>query len=345
MSRSRRAAKAAAVGSGSVGAAAVAAVGLVYGQTKLARRRIKPIDRPVPDGSGLWTWRPEMDGEPLRVAVLGDSLAAGYGVDTEAQTPAALAALGLSRMSHHPVEMRSVATVGAESADLVRQVELVLDADDDKNPQLSLIMIGANDVTHRVRPATAVRQLAAAVRVLREAGSEVVVGTCPDLGTIRPIAQPLRYLARRQSRNLAAAQTVAVIGAGGRTVSLGDVLGPRFARERELFGDDAFHPSAAGYLAAVETVLPSAAAALGLPTHTEAASALLSRRARPVAKAAAHAVTHPGTEVAGAQLHGRDSGRRGRFARLLRRTEATEPDRADRQPAGQEPKMTAGRTL
>jgi lysophospholipase L1-like esterase len=234
--------------------------------------------------------------------------------------------------------VRSVATVGAESADLPRQVELVLDAEDD-NPQLTIIMIGANDVTHRVRPATAVRQLAAAVRTLRESGSEVVVGTCPDLGTIRTIAQPLRYLARHQSRSLAAAQTVAVVEAGGRTVSLGDILGPRFARERELFGDDAFHPSAAGYLAAVETVLPSAAAALGLPTHTEAASALLSRRARPVAKAAAHAVTHPGTEVAGAQLHGRDSGRRGRFARLLRRTEATEPDPADR-----EPRMTAGRT-
>ena len=338
MTRSRRAAKAAAVGSGSLGAAAVAVAGLVYGQTKLARRRIRPIDRPVPDGSGLWTWRRRLDGEPLRVAVLGDSLAAGYGVETEGQTPAALVGLGLSRMSHRPVKVRSVATVGAESADLPRQVELVLDADDN-TPQLAIIMIGANDVTHRVRPATAVRQLAAAVRALRESGSEVVVGTCPDLGTIRPIAQPLRYLARHQSRSLAAAQTVAVVEAGGRTVSLGDILGPRFARERELFGDDAFHPSAAGYLAAVETVLPSAAAALGLPTHTEAASALLSRRARPVAKAAAHAVTHPGTEVAGAQLHGRDSGRRGRFARLLRRTEATEPDLA-----GREPRMSIGRT-
>jgi lysophospholipase L1-like esterase len=340
MSRSGTAAKAAAVGGGSVATAAAAAVALVYGQTKLARRRIKPIDTAIPDGSGLWSWRHALDGEPLRVALLGDSLAAGYGVETEAQTPAALVGLGLSRMSHHPVEVRSVATVGAESADLLRQVELVLDVDDDdKNPQLSLIMIGANDVTHRVRPATAVRQLAAAVRSLHESGSEVVVGTCPDLGTIRPIAQPLRYLARRQSRKLAAAQTVAVIEAGGRTVSLGDILGPRFARERELFGDDAFHPSAAGYMAAVETVLPSAAAALGLPTHTEAAGALLSRRARPVAKAAAHAVTHPGTEVAGAQFHGRDTGRRGRFARLLRRTEATETDADDRAP-----KMTAGRT-
>ena len=54
------------------------------------------------------------------------------------------------------------------------------------------------------------------------------MATCPDLGTIRPILPPLRWLARRWSRQLAAAQTVAV-GPGRRpTVSLGDLLGPRF---------------------------------------------------------------------------------------------------------------------
>ena len=72
--------------------------------------------------------------------------------------------------------------------------------------------------------------LADAVRALRAAGAEVVVGTCPDLGTIQPIQPPLRWLARRWSRQLAAAQTIAVVEAGGRTVSLGDLLGPRVRR-------------------------------------------------------------------------------------------------------------------
>ena len=49
------------------------------------------------------------------------------------------------------------------------------------------------------------------------------------------------------SRNLAAAQTIAVVEAGGRTVSLGDMLGPLFASRDDLFGDDEFHPSAEGY--------------------------------------------------------------------------------------------------
>ena len=49
---------------------------------------------------------------------------------------------------------------------------------------------------------------------------------------------------------MAAAQTIAVVEAGGRTVSLGSVLGPSFAEDQDLFSADEFHPSAAGYAAA-----------------------------------------------------------------------------------------------
>ena len=126
-------------------------------------------------------------------------------------------------------------------------------------------MIGANDVTHRMPPAKSVRLLSDAVRRLRAAGSEVVVGTCPDLGTIEPVYQPLRWVARRMSRQLAAAQTIAVVGLGGRTVSLGDLLGPEFeASPREMFGPDNYHPSAEGYATAAMAMLPTLCAALGL---------------------------------------------------------------------------------
>ena len=64
------------------------------------------------------------------------------------------------------------------------------------------------------------RHLSEAVRTLRDAGVEVVVGTCPDLGTVRPIPPPLRQVARAWSRRLAAAKTIAVVEQGGRTVSL-----------------------------------------------------------------------------------------------------------------------------
>ena len=103
-----------------------------------------------------------------------------------------------------------------------------------------------------------------AVARLRDGGSEVVVGTCPDLGTVRPIRPPLRNVMRRTSRRLAQSQGVAVRAAGGWPVSLGHVLGPEFAaRPREMFSSDQFHPSAAGYAAMVGVLGPVVLAAAG----------------------------------------------------------------------------------
>ena len=107
--------------------------------------------------------------------------------------------------------------VGARSPDLTTQIDRALPIE----PDVAVILIGANDVTHKTLPAESVQHLSEGVRRLREAGVEVVVGTCPDLGTIKPIAPPLKQVARAWSRRLAAAQTIAVIGEGGRTVSLG----------------------------------------------------------------------------------------------------------------------------
>jgi lysophospholipase L1-like esterase len=234
------------------------------------------------------------------------------------------------------VRIVNAAAVGAESSWLAAQVEQVVP----EAPLLAVIMIGANDVTHRVRASESVRYLSAALTVLRENDIEFVVGTCPDLGTIRPIAQPLRWLARRLSRNLAAAQTIAVVAEGGRAVSLGDILGPEFERHTHFFSDDRFHPSAAGYARAAEVLLPSVAAAVGLTTVSRPAGPFTSTRARPVAQAAARAANRPGTEVAAAEVAGQSSGRRGPWARLIRRG-ATSPLSSDSQPEPDELEIAA----
>ena len=67
------------------------------------------------------------------------------------------------------------------------------------------------------------------------------------------------------SRRLAAAQTIGVVEAGGRTVSLGSILGPEFAAAPALlFGPDRFHPSAAGYESVARLLVPSVLSALGM---------------------------------------------------------------------------------
>ena len=173
-----------------------------------------------------------------------------------------------------------------------------------------MIIVGANDVTHRVPSAAAARDLGRAVRALRATGAVVVVGTCPDLGTVKPVMQPLRTVAARWSRRLAAAQTVAVVEAGGIAVSLGDLLVRDFTEQPHLWSDDRFHPSAAGYRRIVDALLPSALEALGVDIPV---SVPVSDSVQDLDLAAQVAVREPGVEVEVL------AGGAGRLARLRRR--------------------------
>ncbi|MCW2506591.1 MAG: Lysophospholipase [Actinomycetia bacterium] len=281
----------------------------------MAREAIPKHDTLPPESDGLYGT--EFSGKPLTLAMLGDSSAAGLGVEVPRETPAALLASGLSRIAQRPVKVICVAVIGAESRGLLPQVAKVLPY----APDVAVAMIGGNDVTHRVLPAVAVRHLDQAVRTLVEAGAEVIVGTCPDLGTIEPIQPPLRWVARRWSRQLAAAQTIAVVEAGGRSVSLGDLLGPEFAaRPAQMFSADRFHPSAAGYASAAAAMLPSVAAALGLGADTQAAPSIARGEAvLSLPQAAVEAADEAGTEVSATAVNGRDRGRRGRWVELRHR--------------------------
>ncbi|MGN9906360.1 SGNH/GDSL hydrolase family protein [Phytohabitans sp. LJ34] len=307
-------AKAAAVGAGLAGATVVVSAGVIVGQAKAARRVIPQAEAPPPRGDGVYG--PRLPGKPITMVVLGDSSAAGYGVHRPRETPGAMLATGVSRRLRRPVRLHRYAVVGAMSAGLGRQVEAALEVE----PDVAIILVGGNDVTHRATTSTAVRHLVNAVRDLRAAGAEVVVGTCPDLGTIRPIKPPLRWLTRYWSRQLAAAQTVAVVEAGGWTVSLGDLLGPRFSAEpTRFFSWDHFHPSADGYAVAAAALLPTVLAALGAAEERRVGLAA-DESVRSLPRAAQEAARQPGTEVSGAQVAGRDRGPEGRWAQLRRRS-------------------------
>ncbi|MFK4066171.1 SGNH/GDSL hydrolase family protein [Streptomyces sp. NPDC029674] len=317
----RRIAAGAAYGGGGIGLLGAATVGVVLAEVQLAKRNVGNgghVDPPRADGryGGAFARPARADSpEPVRFAMLGDSTAAGQGVHRARQTPAALLASGLAAVAEVPVDLRNVALPGAQSDDLDRQVTLIL-SDPTWVPDVCVIMIGANDVTHRMPPTRSVRHLSAAVRRLRTAGAEVVVGTCPDLGTVENVYQPLRWLARRVSRQLAAAQTIGVVEQGGRTVSLGDLLGPEFAAHpRELFGPDRYHPSAEGYATAAMAVLPTLCAALGLWPEEERPDVSRREGFLPVARAAAQAASEGGTEVTAAM----PTGPRGPWALLKRR--------------------------
>jgi lysophospholipase L1-like esterase len=315
----------AALGGGTLGALAAVGYGVIRAESALARRVIgEPKDVP-PDPTGMYGRHP---GTPLRLVMIGDSGAAGLGCEVAAQTPGALLAGGVARDLKRRVWLESVAFVGARSSDLDTQVaKAIADPID-----LAVIIVGTNDVTHRVLPGDAANDLARAVRTLRGAGAVVVVGTCPDLGTIEPLMQPLRAFARFYSRRMAAAQLAAVVENDGVAVSLGTLLSPEFAQHPHLWSADRFHPSPRGYRRVADALLPALLEHSGV---TIPVSVPVSTSVQDVAVAADIAAREPGTTIEPVEPEdAAATGVPGRLVRLVRRLplvgrgapDAREPD-------------------
>ncbi len=300
MARTRKVATVALVGGGATFSSFYA---FLIGEAMLARRAIGTTDARPPSPDGLYG--EPSSGRTIRCLVIGDSAAVGYGMTTSDTTPTGLLGVGLAHMLDVQVEMRCHAVVGAQTSDLKAQIELA----EDFKPDVVLIVVGTNDVTHRVSPRRSARMLADVVTQLTADGCQVVVGTCPDLGTVRPIMQPLREVARLWSRKLARRQTIATVGAGGRAVSLGDLLGGLFREQLDvMFGADRFHPSAAGYANMVSVLMPAVAASLNDPQQ-DVIDAGEPRETMSLSDAATQAAQEPGTQVV----------RSGRWATVLRR--------------------------
>lgn len=245
------------------GAAALSTYGvreLLRRQAAAARRVIgKPLGEDAPNADRIWK---RAYGDPLELLLLGDSIAAGLGAERRKDTLGGRLAKGVAKRTHRAVRLTTGARVGSESSMLGAQL-------DGLRPtylaDVAVIVVGGNDVTHRVPVDESVRHLEEAIVRLREAGTAVVVGTCPDLGALRPVPQPLRALGSRMSRQLAAAQQVAAVRAGAHAVSLAHVVGPFFiTNPDEMFSLDRFHPSGTGYRRTAAALLPSVLAAAGL---------------------------------------------------------------------------------
>jgi lysophospholipase L1-like esterase len=256
-----------AVAAGAVGGVSVSMYGLLAEQSKRARRVIgRPHGLPLradgvylPDGSGPLPVDDPRAAGSLRFAMIGDSSAAGLGVDTPDHLLGVLIARELAIQACRPVRLDTYAVSGSTSRDLAPQIDLTLtDA-----PDLALIIIGGNDVAARIQPKQSGELLAEAIGRLRGAGVAVVAGTCPDLGVVRAIPQPLRSIARAWSLAIARQQRGAVQRAGGHAVPLADLLAAEFLSRADFFSIDQFHPSAAGYQATAAVLLPAVCAAVG----------------------------------------------------------------------------------
>lgn len=204
-------------------------------------------------------YRKRYDGR-LELLVLGDSIAAGLGASRPKDTLGARMAKGLAKQTQTSVRLTTVAFVGAEASDLNDQIDAL---DPAYRADLAVIIVGGNDAIHRVPVAQSTADLGAAIDRLQAFGTRVVVGTCPDLGTITAVPQPLRTVGSSQGRRYAAAQRRVARAHGATVVSLAQAVGKLFLADPDtMFSMDHFHPSDLGYRRTAKAIVPHLVAAL-----------------------------------------------------------------------------------
>ena len=237
---------------------AVAGRWLLRRQAAVARAAIgKPLGEQALASDRTWK---KKYGDRIELLLLGDSIAAGLGADSPRQTPGARIARKLAKRTQRAVRLHTAAVVGAESSDLAAQLAGLPAS---YRPDVAVIVVGGNDVTHRVPVAESVRHL---VEARRGAAGARRLRRGRHLSRPRRahrVPQPLRALGSRASRQLAAAQARAVRPRGAHVVSLAETVGPFFlTMPEEMFSLDRFHPSSHGYKRTAQALLPAVHAAL-----------------------------------------------------------------------------------
>jgi lysophospholipase L1-like esterase len=182
-------------------------------------------------------------GPKLSYVVMGDSTAVTQGGEY-ARGYSVQSATYLAK--DHAVSWANVAVSGARAKDVAdKQLPQALGF----NPDIVLIAVGANDVTHFTANGAVVASLAHTVDTLRSQNSQVkiIFTGAPDMGSVPRFPQPARWYAgvRTQSLNteiraLAAEKHVTFAPIAAET-------GPYFRKHPEAFASDKFHPNDLGY--------------------------------------------------------------------------------------------------
>jgi lysophospholipase L1-like esterase len=229
---------------------------LLVSQARRAHRALRPYTVAFPaDGTiGLPGQR------PVRVVWLGDSLAAGLGVDVVDDTPARTVA----RMLERAVELRVLAVPGATSGDvLCQQIPLLGEGAD-----LIVLCVGANDVARLVRRRVYARNLRAIATAT--APTPTVVLSLPAMAMADRIPEPLRSLCGVRARWFERAR-VRALRAHPHALSVDIASRPAHISRRAgraMLSADRFHPGADVYRIWAERIADACHRVLSMPTAT-----------------------------------------------------------------------------
>ncbi len=205
-------------------------------------------------------------GEPLNYVVMGDSTAVGQGGDYE-KGIATESARHLAK--DHKVTMVNTAVSGARAKDVfTKQLDSAMKA----KPDVVLILVGSNDVTHLTSTASIKNSIAGAVESLEKVNCNVkiILTGSAQMGAVLRIPQPLRLLAEQRVKPVNNA-FISITKESSLTFSpIADKTGDTFKKDRTLFAADKFHPNTKGYQVWVPVINDSLDEALqSQPSHCE----------------------------------------------------------------------------
>lgn len=184
------------------------------------------------------------EGQPLVLAVLGDSCVAGVGADCAEETLTYGVARALAE--RYRVRLHSLGVSGARLAHVVRdQVPQLAEID----PDVVLVCVGTNDITHCTPFHEVRRQLQALGPGLVTAAPRavVLVSGLPPAETSLAFRWPLREVLGMWARGYTRLFQAELEPHGITVVDVAAVARGAFRGKREMFSPDLFHPSSTGY--------------------------------------------------------------------------------------------------
>ncbi len=193
---------------------------------------------------------------PLRLAVLGDSIAYGTGA-ARVEDGLGPRLAQVLRRDGVDTDLTVLAVPGAVSRDLAAQVRRAVPL----HPDLAVVVVGANDLARFTPVEAATAALGAAVADLRAAGADVVVVPAPDMSSVPFVPPAFRPVVRAACAVLQQGQAAVARAHGAVVAPVSTEVSRAFTADPALFSADRFHPSSAGYARITAALAPTVLAA------------------------------------------------------------------------------------